>query len=186
VAVLLLVTGARPLIGLMVLAGALFSGRNAEGVARLACRRTPAPSGLLVGIGAVLLKYALLLALSGHQRLPALILAAALGRTAVVWICWRFRYAGLDTGIAEWLTSLASPRDLALCLPVLALSFGLLGPLVTPAAVMGTWLLAHGFSYWVSKVLGGLMAHNLDAAAELGELGALGAMIALTHVQGLA
>lgn len=178
----LLITQGRPSRGLMVLAGALFGGRDAEGAAQLAPREWPTRFGLLAGMAGLLLKYALLMALPGSYRLGALVLAGGLSRAAIVWVCWRFPYAHLDTGIGGWLTALAGARDLLLTLPVLALGFGLLGPLSTPAATAGTWVLCHAFARWVTRTLSGLTAHACEATAELGELGALAGVAAVVYL----
>ena len=178
----LLITQGRPIRGLMVLAGALFAGRDPEGTAQLAARWWPTRFGLLAGMAALLLKYALLMALPGELRLGALFLAGGLSRAAIVWVCWRFPYAAIDTGIGGWLATLAGARDLLLTLPVLAVGFGLLGPLSAPAAIAGTWLSSHVFARWVTRTLSGLTAHVCEATAELGELGALCGVAGLAHL----
>ena len=175
----LLITQGRPARGVMVLTGALFGGRDAEGTAQLAAREWPTRFGLLAGMAGLLLRYALLMALPAEARLGALTLAGGLSRAAIVWVCWRFPYAGIDTGIGGWLVAVAGARDLLLTLPVLAAGFGLLGPLSVPAAVAGTWVLSHAFARWVTRALSGLTAHACEATAELGELGALGGVAAL-------
>jgi len=178
----LLITQGRPARGLMVLAGALFGGRDPEGIAQLAARGWPTRFGLLAGMAGLLLKYALLMALPGEARLGALLLGGGLSRAAIVWVCWRFPYAGIDTGIGEWLAGLAGARDLLLTLPVLALGFGLLGPVSVPAALVGTWALSHAFARWVTHAVRGLTADAYEATAELGELGALGGLAAYAYL----
>ena len=172
-------TGGRPLQGLMVVSGALFAGRDPEGLVQLAGRSVPTRFGVLVGLAAQLLKYALLLALPGQQRLGALVLALGLARGGIVWALWRFPYAGIDMGIGEWFAAVAGVRDLPLVLPVVALGVGLLDPVSVLAAWAGTWLLVHGFSLWVSRMLSGLSAQACEAVAEVGELGGLAAVAGL-------
>ena len=172
-------TRGRPLRGLMSTGGALFGGRDPEGVAQLAAHPQPTRFGLLMGMAALLLKYALLMALDGETRLAALVLACGMSRAALVWVCWRFPYANLDTGIGAWLTTLAGARDLVLVLPVMGAGFLLAGPLAVPAAIVGAWLPAHLLGVWVTRTISGLSAQACEAAAEIGELGALAAIAAL-------
>jgi len=174
-------TGGRPLRGVMVLAGALFGGRDSESLAQLAAGPLPTRFGLLAGLAVLLLKYALLMALPRDSRFGALLVTGGLSRAAIVWACWRFPYADIDTGIGGWFTALAGARDLLLLLPVVAVGFGLLNPLLVPAAIAGAWLLAHGFAWWISRALTGLTAHACEATAEVAELGALGAVAGLVH-----
>jgi adenosylcobinamide-GDP ribazoletransferase len=185
VALSLLLTQGRPVRGLMVLTGALFGGRESEALAQLAARRWPTRFGLLVGIAALMLKYALLMALPGDGRLGALVLAGGLSRAAIVWVCWRFPYADIDTGIGGWFVALAGPRDLLLVLPVVAVGCVVLGPVWAPAAIAGAWLLAHGFAFWIARALSGLTAHACEATAEVGELGALSALALLASTTSL-
>jgi len=172
-------TRARPVRGLMVLSGALFAGRDHEGLAQLAAREQPTAFGLLTGMAGLLLKYALLLALPGEARLGALVLAGGLSRAAIVWVCWRFPYANIDTGVAGWLVTLAGPRDLWLVLPALVAGLLLLGPSAVPAALAGAWLPTHAFARWVTRGLSGVTAHACEATAEVGELGTLAAVAAV-------
>jgi len=182
VALGLLVTGGRPVRGLMVLTGALFAGRDHETLALLASRSYPTRFGVLVGIAGLLLRYALVLALPGASRFGALLLAGGLGRAAIVWVCWRFPYADIDTGVGGWLAAVAGARDLLLALPVVALSLGLLAPGWVGAAVAGAWLVTHGFALRVARALSGVTAHTFEATAELGELSALGATTAVAYL----
>jgi adenosylcobinamide-GDP ribazoletransferase len=181
VALGLLLTQGRPARGLMVISGALFGGRDPESVAQLAAHTWPTRFGLLVGMAVLLLKYALLMAIPGEARLGALLLALGLSRGAMVWVCWRFPYAHMDTGIGGWLVSLAGPPDLVLVLPVMALGLALLGPTAL-ASLAGAWLLAHGFAYWVTRALTGLTAQACEATAEVGEIGALAVVAVLTSL----
>jgi adenosylcobinamide-GDP ribazoletransferase len=178
----LLVTRGVHLRGLMALAGALFSGRTREETAAAAARDQATAFGLLLGMAALLLRYAVILALPGELRPPALLLAGGLSRGAIVWVCWRFPYAELDTGIGGYFGVLAGPRDLVWALPLLALGFGTLGPLAAPAGLLGAWALPHLFAWWVARQLGGATARVYEATAEVSELAALSAIAGLAQI----
>lgn len=178
----LLLTQARPAIGLMVLAGAFFGGHGREAIAELATRSRPTSFGLLAGLTCLLYRYALLLAVPPQERFGALIMAWGLSRAAVVWVCWRFPYAGTDTGIGGWLVALAGPRDLLLVLPVVALGFGLLPWFSALTVLVGAWALGHGFAVWVTRTLEGLTSQACEATAELSELSALSAAALMANL----
>jgi len=171
--------------GLMIMAGALFSGRTREEMAELASRQAPTSFGLLVGLGVLLLRYALVLALPTALRLWTFVLAGTLSRAGIVWVCWRFPYAEVDTGIGRYFGALAGARDLLSVLPLLALGFGTLGPIFAGAMLVAAWLLAHLLGLWVAWQLGGLTARTYDAAGEVGELAALAAVAGLVVWGGL-
>jgi len=180
-----LLTGGRHVRGLMVMTGALFAGRTRAETAEIAGDQTPTAFGVLVGIAFLLLRYALVLAAPVSLRLWAFVLAGTLSRTAVVWVCWRFPYAEIDTGIGGYFGALAGARDLLTVLPLLALGFGTLGPFAAGAMLAAAWALPHLFARWVAWHLGGLTAHTYDAVAEVSELGALAALAAVALVGGV-
>jgi adenosylcobinamide-GDP ribazoletransferase len=168
--------------GLMRVLGALFAGRTPETIAALMTRQTPTAFGVLTGMGAVLLRYALLLGISPGSRLWVLIVCTALSRSALPWVCWRFGYAEMDTAIAGYFGALAGPRDLLLVLPLVGLAFGTLGLLPAAAALVSTWLTIHLLAVWISRLLGGLTASTYEAIVEVGELAALASFAGLAHV----
>ena len=179
VALSLLATRGVHVRGLMMVAGALFSGRSRENVAELMTRDTPTAFGALLAIAVLLLRYALVLAVPAESRWGALFLAGALSRTAIVWVCWRFRYADVDTGIGSYFSALAGAKDLVWALPLIAAGFGWLGPIAAAAALAGAWLLVHLLALWIAHLLEGLTARAYDAVAEVAELAALGAVAAI-------
>ncbi len=166
----------------MRITGALFSGRTTEKLAHLATRQAPTAFGILVGIAALLARYASLLAIPPGVRWWVLIVSAALARGAVVWACWRFDYAEVDTGIAGYFGALAGPRDLLLLLPVIGLAFGTLGPVWAAAVLGSTWLATHLLALWISRLLRGLTASTYEAIVEVGELAALATVAGLAQV----
>ncbi|MGQ9731160.1 MAG: adenosylcobinamide-GDP ribazoletransferase [Candidatus Zipacnadales bacterium] len=182
VALGIVLTRGIPLRALIIMTGALFSARDFKGLAKLVTSSTPTSFGVLAGIGALLLRYTLLLALPASQRFGVLFLAAGLGRAAIVWVCWRFRYAHIDTGIGSWLAAAAGPQDLMLVLPVIAIGFALLGPLYAGAMLGGAWLSAHGFGMGVSRALAGLTSQAYEAIAEVGELGGMAAIVGMVFI----
>jgi adenosylcobinamide-GDP ribazoletransferase len=175
----LLVTRGVHLRGLMIVAGALFSGRGREELGELAARNAPGGFGLLLGVALFLLRYEVILAAPGGLRFGALTFAGVVGRAAIVWVCWRFAYAEIDTGIGGYLGTLAGPRHLMWALPLVALGFALLGPVAAAAMLAAGWIAPHLFGWWVARQLGGLTAHSYEAVAEVAELASLGAVAAL-------
>lgn len=182
VAVGLLCSRGAHLRGLMGIAGALFSGDTREKLAHLATRPAPTAFGILAGIGALLARYALLLAIPAGARLWVLVASAGLSRGAIVWASWRFGYAEVDTAIAGYLGAMAGPRDLLLVLPVIGVAFGTLGPLSGAAVLGSTWLATHLLAVWISRPLGGLTASTYEAVVEVGELAALTTVAGLAQV----
>lgn len=185
VALSVLITRGTHTRGLMVLTGGLFSGRTREEMAGLASREAPTSFGLLVGLGVLLLRYALVLALPTALRLWTFVLAGTLSRAGIVWVCWRFPYAEVDTGIGRYFGALAGARDLLCVLPLLALGFGGLGPILAGAMLVAAWLLPHLLGLWVAWQLGGVTARTYDAAGEISELAALAAVAGLALWGGL-
>ncbi len=179
VALAVLVTRGVHVRGLMIMTGALFSGRTQEEVARLSGLQAPTRFGLLAGMAFLLLRYALVLALPVALRLSAFVLAGALSRAAIVWVCWRFPYAETDTGIGGYFGTLAGARDLLWVLPLLALGFGTLGPIIAGGMLIAAWVLSHLFAMWVTRQVGGVTAHTYEAVAEAGELAAFAAVATL-------
>ena len=184
VALGLLLTRGSHARGLMVMAGALFASREKEQFAKLAASRWPTGFGLLIGMAAQLLRYTLLLAIPGESRIWALVLAGGLSRSSICWTCWRFPYANIDTGIGSYLAALAGARDLILALPIIALGFGALNPIVAVCAVTAAWALPHLCAMWVSAAINGVNANLLDAVAEISELACLGAVAGIGHLLG--
>ncbi|HJN17764.1 MAG TPA: adenosylcobinamide-GDP ribazoletransferase [Armatimonadota bacterium] len=180
----LLLTRGAHVRGMMVMAGAAFSARDGEQLKELAARRWPTGFGVLAGMVGLMLKYTLLLAIQPESRIWALVLAGGLSRSSIVWTCWRFPYAPIDTGIGSYLVTLAGARDLALALPIIAMGFGTLNPIIAVCAVVGAWALPHLVAMRVSALLDGVNANTLDAVAEIGELGCLAAVAGIGHLIG--
>lgn len=181
----LLLTGGSHARGLMALTGAMFSGRTRSRVAELAVRRWPTSFGVFAGTMVLLLRYGMLLGIEPTARLWALIFIGGISRSLIVWACWRFPYGDVDTGVAGFLASVAGARDMLLSLPVLAVAFGTLDPLLVAGALAAAWGLSHLFAWWSSQALGGLTATTCEAVAEVGEVGALAGLVGAAELAAL-
>ncbi len=168
-----LVTGALHLDGLMDTADGLGSGRDREGTLAVMRDSRVGAMGAIAGACDLLLRWAFLAALPPSGRWPALLVAPALGRAALVPAIWRYPSARGGAGLggavagkaggwqtaAAWLTTVAAA----------ALTAGWRGAIAAVAA----GLAGLGTAAFLARRLGGMTGDIYGTVNEVTELTAL-------------
>jgi len=172
VVALVLLTGGLHLDGLMDSCDGLFGGRSPE-QRLLIMRDSRAGSfGVLGAACALLLKLALLVALPGHDRGAALVIAPALGRWSLVLAAALFPPARPEGLGALFRAGVTLPRlavAAGLSLLIAGAAGGLAGLLAFVVAGAATWLLGR----YISSKIAGLTGDTYGAICELTEVAAL-------------
>jgi len=154
--------------------GALLGSSEPEELLEEVRRGVRRPVGVLAVLILVLARYAALLALAPERRLPALVVAEGLAGAMVVWAAWRFPYARHQGDFGEAFAHYLGPQDLALAVPLLAVSMAALGTWTGAAAFLVPGVVLHGAAWLTARRLGGLTAefyaalYQLEAVAVLG------------------
>lgn len=170
-------TGGLHLDGLMDLADGLGSHRPAAEARRIMRDSRVGAMGAMAGAAALLVRFALLLAMPGPWRWRALIAAAAASRTAMVWGAARGPAAPAEGMGPAFIQSLGRRA------PALALAAGLAITLLLAGgagavALLAALAVAEGLRAVAVKRLDGLTGDALGAIAEVGEWAALAVLAA--------
>lgn len=170
---LALASGGLHLDGLIDTADGLFApGGPAERLAAMHESRA-GPRGAVAGLCLLLLAYAALASLPPQGRLPALLLAPAIGRWAIVYGYAAFPYARRSLGVSAALKRGAGLGALlAATVVVLAASLPLCWPL-GPALLAWAWLVAAGAGLLALRRLGGMSGDLYGAVEQVVEVGVL-------------
>ncbi len=163
--------------GLMDLADGLGSHRPAAEARRIMRDSRVGAMGALAGAAAVVVRFALLLAMPGAWRWRALIAAAAASRAAMVWSAARGPVApaeGMGPAFMERLGPWTPVLALAAGLAIAVLLAGGAGAIALLAALLA----AAGLRAVAAKRLDGLTGDVLGAIAEVGEWVALAVLAA--------
>ncbi len=175
------ITSGLHLDGVADSADALFSWRSRERKLEIMKDSRIGTMGALALFGVLALKIAFVASSATPWR--ALIAAATLGRWADISGIYWFP-AAAEGGLGRTFHTHTRPRDLWIASGwALLLGLGLLGwwmLLVGLVVLGGTWLLAS----WMTRALGGLTGDTYGTLCELGEVLALAACAAITHLGG--
>lgn len=180
-AVVVFLTGGLHQDGLMDTTDGVGSGKPKERALEIMRDSRVGAMGAIAGALTLLLRTALYASLPGSVRWPALLLAPALGRTAIVWAAARYPSArpGLGSlfadgvGTAELSVAAVSALALAGGLAAAGLAWG-----VAPAGhILAALALAAGTALvvaaWLARRLGGQTGDTFGALCEATELAAL-------------
>lgn len=174
------ITGALHLDGLADAADGLLGGRTPA--RRLEIMRDPSIGtfGAAVIGSSMLVRWAAIAALISPARIPAIVIAPLIGRTAVLLLIRAFPY-GREQGLGSGFSGVGWPSVIAGHLFAAAAVFVLLGPwglLAMAAALAIVWSLG----WWASRRLGGGLTGDVyGAASEIAEVVALVAVTALVE-----
>lgn len=177
VVAMLLVTGALHTDGLMDCADGLGSGKDRDGMLAVMKDSRVGAMGAIAGAADLLLRTALLTTVAG-PRWPALLMAPALGRAAMVPAMALYPSARAGAGLGGTLAGRVGWRQVLLAwAPVVllaALTAGGRGLAAAGAAAAGGWLAAR----YLNRRLHGLTGDTYGAVNEVAELCALAAFAA--------
>ena len=176
VVAMLLLTRGLHLDGLMDTCDGLFGGWSPERRLEIMRDSRVGSFGVLAAAADLLLRVAALSSLSGGLRLPALVVAATLGRWALVYATWAFPYAR-PTGLgAAFKQHVGGGRTLAASLLALGVCLVALAPtlpraaLVAPALALSAWLAAWAFGRYVLTRVPGQTGDTYGATNEVVEV----------------
>ncbi len=167
---LLLLTGGLHLDGLADTADGFFSSRSREQVLQIMKSGNSGPMGVASVVCVLLLKTAVLAAVSPHQRFSVLVLTPLAGRCAMVWMMRTLRYAR-PHGTGAIFSKKPSWFAVSLSLSFLVAIGYLLGLGVTSAVIWVACLVTFGGgAWWSHKMIGGWTGDTLGATSEIEEL----------------
>lgn len=168
-AFLVVITGNMHGDGLMDSADGLFSGRPREGMLEIMKDSRVGSHGVMAGLIVFLAKFVLLGQLAPAARIPALVLAPALGRWAQVYGASLYPYVRQGGGTGSFTTQVGRREIFWASLTVLgagALLPGAAGWFLAGLVLPGTAALA----WYVYKKIGGVTGDTLGAISECVEV----------------
>jgi len=121
----------------------------------------------------LLIKFALLVVLPDAYRIPALLLAPALARAAIVYAARAFPYARCDPGLGLSFRETLTWREV---IAAAIVAVGAAGVALTwrgPVLALSVWAMTVGIAVWSKRRVGDLTGDVYGAIIELTEVGAL-------------
>ncbi|MDD3580041.1 MAG: adenosylcobinamide-GDP ribazoletransferase [Desulfobacca sp.] len=179
IAVLAVATRGLHLDGLADTLDGLGGGYSPEASLRIMKDSALGAFGVLGLILILLLKFALMLALTERAEVPALILFPIISRWSMVGLAYLSPYARPEGGLGQPMTSLVAGREIVIAslsaVLLAVLIYGWRGLVALGLVALSTWVASRYFK----QRLGGITGDVLGAINELHEVLALAAALAL-------